>query len=75
MNAPEGAVEHPYDPNAGAPVVDTATGRLGRVLGPVQGVLWIRPIGGGDKWEADPNSLRPATAREVSEAWAMRGRA
>lgn len=75
MNAPETAREHPYEPDTGAAVVDTATGRLGRVLGPVRGVLWIRPIGGGDKWAADSNSLRPATVGEVSEAWAMKERA
>lgn len=66
--------EHPYEPEPGTAVMDKATGRVGRVLGTVSGKYWLRPIGGGQKWEADPDSLRPAQAAELSQYWTEYGR-
>lgn len=76
MNAPETAREHPYGPEDGDAVMDTATNRVGRSLGYVSGEGYrLRPIGHGEKWYAQPEGLRPAKPEEVKAAWETRGRA
>lgn len=49
-------------------VADGRTGAVGRFLGTVTGLCWIRPVGGGDAWTAEKEDLRPATAEETARA-------
>lgn len=72
MNTPETARQHPHAPEEGDVVVDGATGRVGRVLGPVGGKLRLRPVGGGDKWDADPDNITFATDDDVITDWQKR---
>lgn len=48
----------------GALVVDTGTGRTGRVMGSVGPYLQLRPPGGGREWDADPARVRAADHNE-----------
>ncbi|MEU5306756.1 hypothetical protein ACH4YO_41345 [Streptomyces noursei] len=51
-------------PGAGAYVVDTRDGRVGRVVGREGPRLRLRPVGGGREWECAPEVARCATAGE-----------
>ncbi|UYQ62036.1 hypothetical protein [Streptomyces peucetius] len=51
-------------PPIGSYVVDTRTGRVGRLMGEAGPFLSLRPVGGGREWECAPDSVRPATAAE-----------
>ncbi|MFF9312032.1 hypothetical protein ACF1BS_14090 [Streptomyces sp. NPDC014748] len=51
-------------PGIGALAKDTASGRIGVVMGAVGGRVQIRPIGGGREWDAVPDKVRPLSARE-----------
>jgi hypothetical protein len=55
----------------GALVVDTETGRTGRVMDSVGPYLQLRPPGGGREWDADPNRVRPADAAERQRAYVV----
>lgn len=72
MNAPETARQHPCAPEEGDVVVDGATGSVGRVLGPVGGKLRLRPVGGGENWDADPDKVTFASNDQVMTAWQER---
>ncbi|MET9297523.1 hypothetical protein [Streptomyces sp. NPDC003077] len=48
----------------GTLVFDTGRRRVGRVAGHLGHRLVLHPPAGGDDWDADPMSVRPATARE-----------
>ncbi|MFG2633976.1 hypothetical protein ACGFX8_08500 [Streptomyces sp. NPDC048362] len=43
---------------------DPVTGRVGEYRDRVGPRAMLRPVGGGLEWEADPDTLRPATDRE-----------
>jgi hypothetical protein len=43
---------------------DTASGRIGVVMGGIGARVQIRPIGGGVEWDALPDNVVPPTARE-----------
>ncbi|GAA0406025.1 hypothetical protein [Streptomyces luteireticuli] len=49
-------------------VVDTASGRLGKVVGRNWGLLQLRAPSGRKKWECLPGEARPATAEEKQQA-------
>jgi hypothetical protein len=63
-------VNTPPCPQLGLVVLDTATGRRGRVMGQedwhdrwtgrvLQSLVYLRPLGGGVEWTADRADLRP----------------
>lgn len=55
-------------PDAGALVVDTATNKIGYVMGREGPYVQIRPPGGGREWDADPDRIREATRNETLRA-------
>ncbi|MEV0599715.1 hypothetical protein AB0I82_10510 [Streptomyces sp. NPDC050315] len=48
----------------GSYVVDTRTGKVGRVMGSEGPYLQLRPVGGGREWDCVPDAVRIATASE-----------
>lgn len=58
----------PYLPHSRELVTDTATGRVGEFQAVLENVYWMRPIGGGIEYTADPRTVRPATYEEVLTA-------
>lgn len=58
----------PYLPRPRELVTDTATGRVGEFQAVLENVYWMRPIGGGIEYTADPRTVRPATQEEVLTA-------
>lgn len=55
-------------PQVGALVVDTATNKIGYVMGREGPYVQIRPPGGGREWDADPDRIREATKNEELRA-------
>ncbi|MEU0369522.1 hypothetical protein ABZ070_04525 [Streptomyces sp. NPDC006283] len=55
-------------PPIGSYVVDTRTGRVGRLMGEAGPRLSLRPVGGGREWECAPDAVRPATIAEQISA-------
>ncbi|WJV51356.1 hypothetical protein [Streptomyces flavofungini] len=51
-------------PGIGELAKDTASGRIGVVMGEVGARVQIRPVGGGVEWDALPNNVVAPTARE-----------
>ncbi|MEU2113106.1 hypothetical protein [Streptomyces sp. NPDC019507] len=51
-------------PPPGAYVVDTGTGRVGRVIALTEAWVRLGPVGGGREWGCGIAELRPATAAE-----------
>lgn len=51
-------------PDVGELVYDTKRDRVGEVVDYQAGRALLRPSGGGIEWEANPNDLRPADAKE-----------
>ncbi|MEJ8657216.1 MULTISPECIES: hypothetical protein [Streptomyces] len=51
-------------PAVGSYVIDTSTGRMGRVMGYEGPYVQLRPIGGGREWDCAPEVVRAATAME-----------
>lgn len=49
-----------YEPRTGETVRDTATGRVGRVMGNVGPRYQLRPLNGGREWEAEPMNIELA---------------
>jgi hypothetical protein len=47
---------------------DSASGRIGIVMGEVGGRVQIRPIRGGTEWDAMPDNVKAPTAREELSA-------
>ncbi|CAL9578517.1 hypothetical protein SUDANB105_04974 [Streptomyces sp. enrichment culture] len=54
----------PTKPPIGSYVVDTRTGKVGIVMGHEGPYVQLRPYGGGREWDADPGTVRLATAAE-----------
>ncbi|MEU2154225.1 hypothetical protein ABZ532_04235 [Streptomyces sp. NPDC019396] len=52
------------EPAVGSYVIDTNTGRMGRVMGHLGPYVQLRPIGGGREWDCAPDALRVATMAE-----------
>ncbi|MBG0853822.1 hypothetical protein I2W78_18700 [Streptomyces spinoverrucosus] len=48
-----------YQARIGDIVQDTATSRIGKVMGFQGPYVQLRPIGGGQEWDADPEALEP----------------
>jgi hypothetical protein len=55
-------------PGIGALAKDTASGRIGVVMGEVGARVQIRPVGGGIEWDAMPDNVVAPTAREELSA-------
>ncbi|MFC3573099.1 hypothetical protein ACFOZ0_07360 [Streptomyces yaanensis] len=55
-------------PGIGELAKDSASGRIGVVMGEVGGRVQIRPIGGGTEWDALPDSVVARSAREELSA-------
>jgi hypothetical protein len=51
-------------PSIGSYVVDTRTGRVGRVMGHEGPYVQLRPLHGGREWDCPPHAVRAATAAE-----------
>ncbi|GHA82519.1 hypothetical protein [Streptomyces chryseus] len=68
MSSPESAREHPRDREAGETALDVSTGRVGRVMGHVGPRYQLRPLNGGQEWEADPDSLKAAYQSDALSA-------
>ncbi|MET8678856.1 hypothetical protein ABZW18_15085 [Streptomyces sp. NPDC004647] len=52
-------------PQLGALVKDVGEGnRVGVVMGYQGPYVQLRPVGGGKEWDAEPDRVRPLTARE-----------
>ncbi|MER7184223.1 hypothetical protein ABT404_32945 [Streptomyces hyaluromycini] len=51
-------------PGIGELAKDTASGRIGVVMGEVSARVQIRPISGGIEWDAQPDNVVAPTARE-----------
>lgn len=62
-------------PVPGAYVVDTRSGRVGRVMGREGPYLQLRPLGGGVEWDCPPAMARPATRDERLSAATARANA
>ncbi|GGL87836.1 hypothetical protein GCM10010129_34590 [Streptomyces fumigatiscleroticus] len=58
----------PAPPPPGAAVRDTASGRIGIVMGHEGPYLQLRPLDGGREWDADPDSVRPVGPAELMHA-------
>lgn len=68
MSAPETAREHPQYWEPGEMAKDTATGRVGRVMGHEGPYYQLRPLNGGREWDADPEALEPACQSDALSA-------
>ncbi|MFB7654114.1 MULTISPECIES: hypothetical protein [unclassified Streptomyces] len=55
-------------PGLGELAKDTASGRIGVVMGAVGARVQIRPVGGGLEWDALPDNVVVPTAREELSA-------
>ncbi|MET8949625.1 hypothetical protein ACWEO4_00845 [Streptomyces sp. NPDC004393] len=55
-------------PGIGELAKDSATGRIGVVMGEFGGRVQIRPIGGGTEWDAMPDKVVEPSAREELSA-------
>ncbi|WP_329116487.1 hypothetical protein [Streptomyces sp. NBC_01465] len=55
-------------PEPGTLVLDTATDRVGIVMGSEGPYLQLRPPGGGREWDAAPASVRAASATDTLRA-------
>ncbi|GAA2222672.1 hypothetical protein GCM10010232_03880 [Streptomyces amakusaensis] len=55
-------------PEAGSVVRDTASRRVGRVMGLVGGRVQLRPLNGGCEWDAMPGDLSPAIQSDAMSA-------
>ncbi|MCS0601064.1 hypothetical protein NX794_07445 [Streptomyces sp. LP11] len=63
----DGHDEH-SKPHIGDLAKDTASNRVGVLMGEVGGRLLLRPARGGTEWEADPGSVEFPTALEEMQA-------
>ncbi|MFJ9426331.1 hypothetical protein [Streptomyces sp. NPDC101249] len=54
-----------YQPHVGETAEDTATRRVGKVMGFEGPYVQLRPIQGGKEWDADPARLRPVPVAEA----------
>ncbi|MGQ4422874.1 hypothetical protein ACN6LL_004428 [Streptomyces violaceoruber] len=60
-------------PVIGVLAKDSATGRIGVVMGEISGRVQMRPVRGGREWEAMPGDVvAPSAREELSERLAVR---
>ncbi|MGW2691232.1 hypothetical protein [Streptomyces sp. NPDC001296] len=60
-------------PGIGELAKDSATGRIGVVMGEFGGRVQIRPIGGGTEWDAMPDKVvKPSVREELSARLAIK---
>lgn len=57
-----------YEPRLHDTVLDSETGKAGKVMGVDGPYVQLRPVGGGLEWDARPENLRPATMAEALSA-------
>ncbi|MFE1444443.1 hypothetical protein [Streptomyces sp. NPDC058739] len=55
-------------PGIGELAKDSASARIGIVMGEVGGRVQIRPVGGGKEWDALPDSVESPSEQEVLSA-------
>ncbi|WRY98293.1 hypothetical protein OG250_27815 [Streptomyces sp. NBC_00487] len=55
----------PLPVSVGDVVRDAGTGRIGRVMGFVGPYVQLRPVGGGQEWDARQERLKPVTRSEA----------
>lgn len=55
----------PLPVSVGDTVRDAGSGRIGKVMGFVGPYVQLRPVGGGQEWDARPEGLRPVTRSEA----------
>lgn len=55
-------------PAIGETVRDSATGRVGVVIGHAGPRYRLRPLNGGGKWDAEPGNLSPAAQSDALSA-------
>ncbi|MEU1035817.1 hypothetical protein ABZ402_45530 [Streptomyces mirabilis] len=55
-------------PGIGELAKDSARGRIGVVMGEIGGRVQIRPIRGGEEWDAMPDNVVALSAREELSA-------
>ncbi|MBV7697727.1 hypothetical protein [Streptomyces sp. TRM70350] len=53
-----------YKPKLHETVEDTATRKVGRVMGFEGPYVQLRPLGGGVEWDAKPETLKPVTVSD-----------
>lgn len=56
---------------AGDTAYDRRLKKVGQVIETLGAIVALRPIDGGDYWNAELRHVRHATARETAEAWAV----
>ncbi|MDT0462456.1 hypothetical protein [Streptomyces gibsoniae] len=60
-------------PGIGELAKDSASGRIGVVMGEFGGRVQMRPIGGGTEWDAMPDKVvKPSVREELSARLAMK---
>ncbi len=57
-----------FSPVEGDTVRDARTGRVGVVMDRCGERFFLRPLGGGREWEADPRDIRAISRAEVLSA-------
>ncbi|MTE19737.1 hypothetical protein F0L17_11495 [Streptomyces sp. TRM43335] len=55
-------------PTVGAVARDLRDGRVGEVMDVLPGRIWLRPLGGGREWDAEPRQVESLTPREQLSA-------
>ncbi|NYI05804.1 hypothetical protein FHU37_002747 [Allostreptomyces psammosilenae] len=65
----------PQPPAVGTLVYDADAKRQGVVMDHLDGRTFLRPVGGGTEWEADPRSLQSPMSAADSGDWRERLRA
>ncbi|MFF3159460.1 hypothetical protein [Streptomyces sp. NPDC057910] len=65
---PEPARERPYAPAKGDVVQDSGSKKIGRVMGHVGPYVQLRPVAGGQEWDARPENLAPVKLSEALSA-------
>lgn len=64
----DGGLYMPSRPGIGELGRDTASGRVGVVMGQIGGRVQMRPVQGGIEWDAIPDSVVVLSAREELSA-------
>jgi hypothetical protein len=62
------ASNHRTRPSIGELAKDSASGRIGVVMGKIGGRVQMRPVRGGREWDAMPDSVVQPSAREELSA-------
>ncbi|MCS0634607.1 hypothetical protein NX801_02800 [Streptomyces sp. LP05-1] len=72
---PDGVPEPPQLPLPGTLMVDLVRDRVGEFRGEECGRWFLRPMGGGVEWTADPADVRPANPEQRIRAKTARANA